>query len=86
MFWIYLAAINVVTFGAFARDKIAAGNDRRRTPETTLLTLALIGGSIGALTAQQLLRHKTHKQPFRALLITIAVMHLAGAIAFWTLG
>ena len=82
MFWIYFAAINVVTFVAFALDKAAAQSERRRTPETTLLALALIGGSLGALAAQQLLRHKTRKQPFRAMLITIAVLHVAGA-AMW---
>lgn len=83
--WSYLAVINLLTFGAFALDKAAAENDHRRTPETTLLALAFVGGSLGALTAQQLLRHKTRKQPFRSILIAIAALHIAGAIALVTL-
>lgn len=84
MLWIYFAAINLVTFGAFALDKAAAQSDRRRTPETTLLALALIGGSLGALAAQQILRHKTRKQPFRAILIAIAAIHIVGAALYLT--
>ena len=85
MLWIYLVAINVVTFGAFALDKAAAQSERRRIAETTLLTLALIGGSLGALAAQQILRHKTRKQPFRAILIAIAAIHIVGAALYLTL-
>jgi uncharacterized membrane protein YsdA (DUF1294 family) len=80
MLWIYLALINALTFGAFALDKAAAGSNRRRTPERTLLVLALIGGSLGALTAQQVLRHKTRKQPFRAILIGIAGFHIVAML------
>jgi uncharacterized membrane protein YsdA (DUF1294 family) len=76
--WAYVVLINLLTFGAFALDKAAAENRRRRTPEITLLSLALVGGSLGALTAQQLLRHKTRKQPFRAILIAIAALHIIG--------
>jgi uncharacterized membrane protein YsdA (DUF1294 family) len=82
LLWAYLVLINLATFGAFALDKIAAENHRRRTSETTLLGLALAGGSLAALTAQQLLRHKTRKQPFRALLIAIAALHVVGAVMY----
>jgi uncharacterized membrane protein YsdA (DUF1294 family) len=78
----YFVLINLATFGAFALDKVAAENQRRRTPEMTLLGLAFIGGSLGALTAQQLLRHKTRKQPFRAILIAIAALHIIGAATY----
>jgi uncharacterized membrane protein YsdA (DUF1294 family) len=78
--WIYLALINAVTFAAFALDKAAAESSRRRTPERTLLLLAGIGGSLGALLAQQVLRHKTRKQPFRAILIAIAGFHIVAGL------
>jgi uncharacterized membrane protein YsdA (DUF1294 family) len=84
IFWSYLTVINLFTFGAFALDKAAAESNRRRTPETTLLSLAFIGGSLGALTAQQVLRHKTRKQPFRGILIAIAAVHVAGAAVYLT--
>ena len=55
---------SVVTFIVYRIDKAAAKKGRWRIPEATLHLLALIGGWPGALTAQQLLRHKTRKQPF----------------------
>lgn len=60
----YLAALNLIAFAVFAADKRAAAAGRRRTPEATLLGLAALGGGLGAVTAQRLLRHKTRKQPF----------------------
>jgi len=52
-------------FASYARDKSAARRGERRTPENTLLVLGLLGGWPGGLLAQQWLRHKTVKQPFR---------------------
>lgn len=62
----YLGAINVVAFHVFAWDKVEAASGRnRRTPERTLLALTAAGGTLGALAARWLFRHKTRKQPFR---------------------
>ena len=72
-----LAAINLATFAAFAWDKRAAVAARRRIPERTLLRLALLGGSPGAVAAQRLLRHKTRKQPFADRLRAIVLLHMA---------
>jgi uncharacterized membrane protein YsdA (DUF1294 family) len=72
----YLLAINAVTFGAFALDKQAARRDARRVPERYLLTLSMIGGTVGAIAAQQLLRHKSRKEPFRSTLWAVAALHL----------
>lgn len=78
---LYLIVINGMTFAAFAGDKRAAETGRRRTPERRLLTLALIGGTPAALAAQQLLRHKTRKEPFRSALWALAALHLVLATA-----
>lgn len=73
---IYLFIINVITFVAFAGDKRAAELGKRRISERDLLTLAFIGGTPGALVAQQMLRHKTRKEPFRSTLWALAALHL----------
>ena len=49
---------------AYAVDKLAAGENRRRIPESTLHLLGLAGGWPGALVARHVFRHKTMKQPF----------------------
>ncbi len=69
---LYLLTINLVAFAAFWQDKRAAELGLRRTPESTLLMLALLGGTSGAIAGQQALRHKTRKEPFRTLLWLIA--------------
>jgi uncharacterized membrane protein YsdA (DUF1294 family) len=60
----YYLLASVACFIAYARDKSAARNGRRRTPERSLLLLGLVGGWPGGWLAQQWLRHKTVKLPF----------------------
>ena len=78
MLWLiiggYFLFINAAAFGLFAIDKSAAERDEWRIAESTLLLAALIGGVVGAIAAQKILRHKTRKEPFRMMLCTIAVM------------
>ena len=81
---LYLLAINAATFAALAWDKRAAGRRAWRSSERSLLMLAVVGGSPAALAAQQLLRHKTRKEPFRTILWTvIGVQFVAlGVVAY----
>jgi uncharacterized membrane protein YsdA (DUF1294 family) len=76
--------LNLVTFCVYGWDKRAAIRGERRISEKTLLGLALIGGSFGAVVAQRVLRHKTRKEPFRSILMTIVGLHVI-AVAFWLL-
>jgi uncharacterized membrane protein YsdA (DUF1294 family) len=69
---LYLLTINAAAFAAFWLDKRAAERGLWRTPESTLLMLAMLGGTSGAIAGQQVLRHKTRKEPFRTLLWLIA--------------
>ena len=75
--FLYLAALNIATLGLFWWDKQCAIQRRWRVPESTLLTLCLVGGSFGAKTGQGVFRHKTRKEPFRTSLNAIMVLHLA---------
>ncbi|MEA3051201.1 MAG: hypothetical protein QOG72_104 [Sphingomonadales bacterium] len=80
-----LVLVNLVTICRYRQDKQRARAGAWRVPESTLLGLAAIGGSPGALLACRLLRHKTRKQPFASLLLLIAAVQ-AGAAAGWLLG
>ena len=77
----YLALVNFAAFAAMGWDKARAGRGDRRIPERTLLTLAAIGGSLGAVAAQQAFRHKTRKQPFAGILLVILAVQAAIAAA-----
>lgn len=59
-----LSAAAYLMYGA---DKSAATQGNRRTPESTLHMVALVGGWPGALVARRVFRHKTTKQPFRTI-------------------
>jgi uncharacterized membrane protein YsdA (DUF1294 family) len=77
---LYLAAINGVTWLAFATDKAAACDGRRRISEATLLGLALAGGTPAAYFARHTLRHKTRKQPFSFNLHMTVAMQIAALL------
>lgn len=80
--WLALVyvGLSVVTFVAYAMDKSAAVQGQWRTPESTLHTLSLAGGWPGALLAQQVLRHKSTKAPFRAVFWLTVLGNVAGFV------
>ena len=80
MILILLTTINLATYGLFWLDKRAAQRNAWRVSERILLTFTAIGGSLGALLACQVHRHKTRKEPFRTLLLAIVTFHV-GLIA-----
>ena len=74
---VWLAGVNLVTFAMYAWDKRAAGRNRRRVPERSLLTAALLGGSPAAFVAGRMMRHKTVKRSFRVRFALVVVIQLA---------
>lgn len=72
----FLVVINLTGFLLFAWDKHCARQGRWRVKERTLLLLAVLGGSIGIVAGQKILRHKTRKQPFRSYLAAIVIMQI----------
>ena len=78
--------INAWTMFRFWQDKMrAAINGERRIPEADLLSLAIIGGTVGAFLGRHIFRHKTRKEPFSTYLQTILVMQIGAMIGFWLL-
>lgn len=69
MLWVstIFVALSLFTFTAYYSDKQAAIRGTRRTPESTLHALSLLGGWPGALLAQRNFRHKTGKARFQVL-------------------
>ena len=82
-----LLALNFITLIAFGIDKARAEDGARRIAESTLLTFALLGGTLGAYAGRALFRHKTRKQPFGSQLFGIAVLQMLalGALLGWWL-
>ena len=76
------AALSVVTAVTYALDKRAAVAGRRRTPESTLLLLGLLGGWPGAVVAQETLRHKTVKRSFRTAFWSTVALHVTAVVAW----
>ena len=69
--------LSLITFLTYAFDKASAKREAQRTPESSLHLLALAGGWPGAALAQQLLRHKSIKQPFRNIFWLTVFINLA---------
>ncbi|WP_114634632.1 DUF1294 domain-containing protein [Vibrio splendidus] len=80
---VWYLVIGIVTFFVYAKDKRAAINGNWRVPEKTLHAFSVAGGWLGALIAQDKLRHKTQKQPFRSIYWLTVAMNVA--VFLWTL-
>ena len=73
----YLIVINVVTFLVYGIDKWKAKQGSWRISEATLLILAVIGGSFGALFGMKVWRHKTMHKKFKYGLPLILLAQIA---------
>lgn len=62
---LYLVFINVLTFLLYGIDKWKAKRARWRIPESVLLGMAAVGGSVGAWLGMRVWRHKTQHKKFR---------------------
>ncbi len=77
LFWGYTLILTAVTFLTYANDKRKARKNLWRTPESTLLLLAFIGGAVGALLGMTLCRHKIRKAKFYLTVPLLAVLQIA---------
>ena len=83
---IYLPFINFMGIASMASDKIRAMEHRFRIPESVLLLIALIGGSIGAILGMLLFHHKTRKAKFRYGLPLILLIQIPLGVGIYVLG
>lgn len=83
---LYIVAVNLVTFVYFGMDKSRAQRQVRRTPENILWFLSLIGGTVGALGAMHVFRHKTKKISFQLVLALICLVQIGAVILIFQYG
>jgi len=83
---LYYLILGLLTFAVFAKDKHASKHGLWRVPENALHILSLFGGWTGGVVGQKILRHKTHKQPYKTLFsITIFInIILLSILLFFT--
>ena len=81
---IYLLAANIVTFVVFGIDKYKAKRGLWRIPEASLLTMAVIGGSIGAWLGTKVWHHKTLHKKFKYGIPLIIALQAALALYLLT--
>lgn len=77
----YLLIINALAFLLMLVDKQKAKKNLWRIPESTLLTAAALGGSIGCLMGMYTVRHKTKHRKFTLGVPAILAAQLC--LALW---
>jgi uncharacterized membrane protein YsdA (DUF1294 family) len=80
---ILLLVLNVITFFVYGIDKWKAKKGKWRISEATLLILAIIGGSIGALLGIKVWHHKTMHKKFKYGVPAIIVLQLIAFAAYY---
>ena len=80
----FLLAINIATFLLYGIDKYKAKKGQWRISEVALLTMAAIGGSIGAWIGMRIWHHKTMHKQFKYGIPLIIIMQVALAVYLLT--
>ena len=75
--------INVLTFFVYGIDKWKAKRSKWRIPEATLLLLAVLGGSIGAILGMKVWHHKTLHKKFKYGLPLILMVQIALCLLYF---
>ena len=78
-----LMGINVLTFFVYGIDKWKAKRSKWRIPEATLLLLAVLGGSIGAILGMKVWHHKTLHKKFKYGLPLILMVQIALCLLYF---
>lgn len=81
----YLLIVNAVAFFLMLADKIKAKKNKWRIPEATLMGVAAIGGSIGAIAGMYCFRHKTKHVKFTIGLPLLLALQIVAAVVIYCL-
>lgn len=73
---IYLLIINALAFLLMLTDKQRARKNAWRIPEATLMGVAALGGSLGAVLGMRLFRHKTKHLKFSLGIPLMLAIHI----------
>ena len=77
---LYLLIINAVGFLLMRIDKKKAQLGRWRIRESTLMTVAVLGGSVGTMLGMRLFHHKTKHLKFAIGIPVILALQIIGAV------
>ena len=81
----YFLAVNITSFLLYGIDKFKARKNLWRISEATLLTMAAIGGSIGAWVGMRIWHHKTMHKKFKYGIPVIIIMQIALVVYLHTM-
>ena len=81
----YLLAVNIVTVLLYGIDKYKAKKGKWRISEATVLTMATIGGSVGAWAGMRRWHHRTMHKKFKYGIPVIIIMQIALVVYLHTI-
>ena len=82
--WYYLITINAVAFLLMLIDKRSSRKKLWRIPEAWLLTIAVLGGSLGTTVGMFVFRHKTKHVKFAVGFPVILLIHIGILLCYFT--
>ena len=88
MFKIYAAVcalVSLIAFALYGVDKYRSKREARRIPELSLLTVAALGGGVGALAAMLAFRHKTNFGRKAHFVLGVSACALLQIVCAWAL-
>lgn len=80
---VYLLLINAAGFLLMLADKHRARKNLWRIPERVLITISVLGGSIGTIAGMKLFRHKTRHLKFTIGIPVILALQITAAILIY---
>ncbi len=85
---VWICVITLITWGIYRWDKHRAGHGWTRIPERRLLTLAAVGGVLGAILGVygHYHRHKAQKRTFMFVLMVISGIYVGLGVLLFHLG